>query len=70
MARIVKGIIYLTNRSNMGFHLKNLRKSKHLSQQDLSKLSGVSCGYISEIETNKAKHVSVEIMEKIGRAHV
>ena len=50
----------------MGFHLKNLRKSKHLSQRDLSELSGVSCGYISEIETNKAKHVSVEIMEKIA----
>lgn len=33
--------------------LRDVRVSKHISIRQLSRLSGVSCGHISEIETGK-----------------
>lgn len=48
-------------------HLKEIRKSKNMSQRTLSRKSGVSDSYISEIETG-IKIPSVDIICKLARA--
>lgn len=43
------------------------RKKIHLSQDELSKIVGISRGYLSEIENNKA-NPSFHIISKISKA--
>ncbi|WP_010243719.1 helix-turn-helix domain-containing protein [Acetivibrio cellulolyticus] len=50
-----------------GEKLKQLRKQRNISQHELSKISNVSYGFISELETGK-KRPSLETAEKLSRA--
>ena len=50
-----------------GEKLRQVRKKMNLSQQKLSKLSKVSYGFISELETGKKKP-SLETAEKLSKA--
>ena len=43
-------------------NLKKIRESKNISQVKLERLSGVSWSYISSIENNNRKAVSVETL--------
>ena len=47
--------------------LREIRKSKNLTIQELSVLSGVSMGYICHLEKGTRQNPSREIMEKISR---
>jgi len=51
----------------IGSKLRNLRKVKNISMTELSKLSGITQGYISEIETGK-KNPSSEVVGKLSEA--
>lgn len=48
--------------------LKELRKQRNLTQHELSRLSGVSNVYISELEKNETKKPSLDIMQKLASA--
>lgn len=48
--------------------LKEIRKSKGITQEDLSKLSGISRQTIITIENGKDVNVSVETLKKISKA--
>lgn len=47
--------------------LQEVRKEKKTSIRQLSKLSGVSCGHISEIETGK-KMPTLDVLVRIAQA--
>ena len=53
---------------NIGKTIKELRKRKGLSQQELAKLTGISQTYISQLEKNADRNPSVEILNKISKA--
>lgn len=46
--------------------LRKIRKSKNLTIQELSELSGVSMGYICHLEKGTRKNPSRDVMEKIA----
>ena len=46
--------------------LTKIRKTKNLTIQELSELSGVSMGYICHLERGTRQNPSREIMEKIA----
>ena len=48
-------------------NLRKIRKSKNLTIQKLSELSGVSMGYICHLEKGTRQNPSREIMEKISK---
>lgn len=48
--------------------LREIRKSKNLTIQELADLSGVSMGYICHLERGSRQNPSREIMEKISKA--
>lgn len=48
-------------------NLRKIRKSKNLTIQELSELSGVSMGYICHLENGTRQNPSREIMEKIAK---
>lgn len=50
-----------------GQKVKQLRKAKELSQEDLSDKSGLNRPYISAIEQGK-RNVSLEVIEKLAEA--
>lgn len=47
--------------------LRKIRKSKNLTIQELSELSGVSMGYICHLEKGTRKNPSRDVMEKIAK---
>lgn len=47
--------------------LREVRKKKEITITELSKLSGVSLGHISEIETNK-KMPTIDVLVRIALA--
>ena len=50
-----------------GEQIKNLRKSKHITQLELSQMIGVDFTYISKMENNKLIHSpSEQIIRKIA----
>ncbi len=49
-------------------NLKNLRKSKKISQNDLAIKTQISPQYLRTIEGQKSKMISFEILERICRA--
>ena len=51
-------------------NIKTLRKVKGIKLRELAALSGVSVGYVSELENNKvrADHVSIVVLNKIPGA--
>ena len=48
--------------------LRNMRKIRDLTAEELSKLSGVSRSYILLIETGKRKEVSNKVLSKLAKA--
>ena len=52
------------HKMSIGRKIKELRKSKNISQKKLAELSGLSQAFISTIE-NDHKHISLNSLEKI-----
>ena len=50
-----------------GLKIKELRKQKKYSQEQLANLASINKSYISQIETGKTK-VSLEIINKLAKA--
>ncbi|MBO5412960.1 MAG: helix-turn-helix transcriptional regulator [Clostridia bacterium] len=48
-------------------NLRKIRKSKKLTIQELSELSGVSMGYICHLEKGSRQNPSRDVMEKISK---
>lgn len=48
-------------------NLRKIRKSKKLTIQELSELSGVSMGYICHLERGSRQNPSRYVMEKISK---
>lgn len=48
--------------------LKDIRKEKGMTLDELASKSGVSSGYLYHLERGSRTHPSVEIMEKIAKA--
>ena len=53
---------------SIGNILSNNRKSKKMTLKELASLSGVGPSTISDIETGKAKHHSMDTLEKLAKA--
>lgn len=53
---------------SIGENLKSYRRKRRLSQMQLSKLSGVSRSHISEIESDKYKNITIDVLCKLCRA--
>ena len=51
------------------FHtnLKKARKERHITLEQLSKISGVSVGYLCHLEQGTRKNPSIDVMEKIAK---
>jgi len=54
--------------TKLGEKLRNMRKIRDLTAEELSKLSGVSRSYILLIETGKRKEVSNKVLNKLAKA--
>ena len=52
---------------NIGFAIKQCRKTKHFTQSDLSKRSKLSISYISLLERNK-RDPNISVLEVISKA--
>lgn len=52
----------------MGGKLKDYRKAKRMSQEELASLSGVSRQTISAIESNGAESTTTKTLAKIAKA--
>lgn len=52
---------------SIGENLKSYRRKRRLSQIELSKLSGVSRSHISEIESDKYKNITIDVLCKLCR---
>ena len=50
----------------LGFRLKNIRKSKKISQEELAELMDISVTSISNIETGK-RAISLKTLEKLSK---
>ncbi|MEN6325761.1 MAG: helix-turn-helix transcriptional regulator [Syntrophomonas sp.] len=50
----------------MNLRIKQLRRQQNLTLQQLSELSGVSNGYISDLENGKEGNPSLIILQKIA----
>lgn len=48
--------------------LKDIRKEKGMTLEELSEACGVSAGYLCHLENGSRKHPSIEVMEKISKA--
>lgn len=59
--------VFLMKKQDFGSYLREKRKANNLSIVNLSKLSGVSNPYISQLENNKFKP-SFEIIKKLTQA--
>ena len=52
----------------LGDNIRKIRAENKLSLNKLSKISGVSVGYISDLENNKRSNVGMDILQKIADA--
>ena len=48
--------------------LKNIRKEKNMTLEELARLAGVSSGYLCHLENGSRTHPSIEVMERIANA--
>ena len=48
--------------------VKNIRQQKGITLLHLSKLSGISVGYLCHLEKGSRNNPSLEVMEKIAKA--
>jgi len=51
-----------------GKNIKNIRESKRIGVNELSRMSGVNASYISALERDEKKNPSVTILEKLANA--
>ena len=54
--------------TKLGTKLRNMRKIRDLTAEELSKLSGVSRSYILLIETGKREEASNKVLSKLAKA--
>ncbi len=54
-------------RDNLGLRIRRLREEQDLSLSDLEKKSGVTKGYLSQIERGEAINPSLEAVRKIAQ---
>ena len=52
----------------MGYNIAALREQKNMTQEELSRISGVSRSIISGLESGRAKQTTVKTLEKIADA--
>lgn len=52
----------------LGDNIKSIRKSKNISINNLSKITSISLGYLSDLENNKAKNPTMEKLSAIASA--
>lgn len=52
----------------LGDNIRKIRKAKKVSINNLSKTSGVSLGYLSDLENNKLDNPTVDKLKKIANA--
>ena len=50
----------------LGDNIKKIRKSRHISINNLSKLTNISLGYLSDLENNKFTNPTIEKLDKIA----
>ncbi|WP_315080840.1 helix-turn-helix transcriptional regulator [uncultured Clostridium sp.] len=50
----------------LGDNIRNIRKEKKLSINKLAKITGISLGYLSDLENNKAKNPSFDKLKIIA----
>lgn len=50
----------------LGEKIKEIRKSRNMTQEQFASLTGISAGYISEIETGTKYNVSNKILSKLS----
>lgn len=50
----------------LGDNIRKIRKDKKMSINNLSKKTGISLGYLSDLENNKAKNPSIDKLELIA----
>lgn len=48
--------------------MKKIRKKKKITLTEISKVTGISVGYLSHLEKGTRNNPSVEIMDKISKA--
>ena len=53
---------------NIGYKVKEMRESLHLTQEELSQKSGVSRGTISSIENGDTKTTTTKTLLKLAKA--
>jgi len=49
-------------------NLKKVRKEKNITLEQLSKITGISIGYLCHLEQGTRKNPSIEVMEKLSKA--
>lgn len=52
----------------MGYRIKELRESKKMTQEELSKKSGISRGTISALESDTMRETTTKTLVKIAKA--
>lgn len=52
----------------MGYKIKEVREEKNMTQEELSKKSGVSRGTISALENGTSRATTTKTLTKIARA--
>lgn len=52
----------------MSYRIKEVRKEKNLTQEELAKKAGVARGIIIRLESNKGYNTSTETLNKIANA--
>jgi len=50
----------------LGDNIRKIRKSKKISINKLSELSGVSLGYLSDLENNKVTNPTINTLDKLS----
>lgn len=50
----------------LGDNIRRIRKSKKISINNLNKMTGISLGYLSELENNIAKNPTMDILNKLA----
>jgi transcriptional regulator with XRE-family HTH domain len=50
----------------LGDNIRKIRKNRHISVNKLAKMSGISLGYISDLENNKFTNPTVDKLNKIA----
>ena len=51
----------------LGDNIRNIRKSKKISLNNLAKMSGISLGYLSDLENNKFTNPTIDKLNKIAQ---